>query len=46
MRNRPTLRRRPAPAQGITGIIDVILQILAVLDALYNVFTSLFGGAR
>lgn len=46
MRNRPVIPHRPAKAQSIAGILDVLLQILAVIEAIYNVFTSLFGNAR
>ncbi len=46
MRHRPLIPHRPAKAQSIEGILDVILQILAVIEALYNVITGLFGNAR
>ena len=46
MRQRPVILRRPAPAQSIESVLSVLLQILAVFEALYNVFTSLFSSAR
>ena len=46
MCNKNVILHRPAKAQSIEGIISAILQILAVFDALYNVFTSLFGNSR
>ena len=46
MRQRPVILRRPATAQSLEGIISIILQILSVISALYNVFSGLFGGVR
>jgi hypothetical protein len=45
MRHRPVILRRPAPAQSIEGVISFLLQLVAVFEALYRVFISLFGGA-
>ncbi len=46
MRNRPVILHRPAKAQSIESILDILLQILSVIEVIYNLFTGLFGGAR
>ncbi len=46
MRNRPVIPRRPAKAESLVGILDIILRILAVAEALYTLFTGIFSESR
>jgi len=36
------ITRIPAPAQDILTVLDVILQIVNVIQAIYNLITNLF----
>ncbi|MBW7863003.1 MAG: hypothetical protein GX580_17850 [Candidatus Hydrogenedens sp.] len=40
---KPAIARRPAPAQDIFTILDIILYFLNVIESLYRVFTTIFG---
>jgi len=46
MHNGTVIPRLPAKAESATGILDIILQILAVLDALYKLVTNILGNSR
>jgi len=38
-----TIKRVPAPAQDILTILDVILQIVNVIEAVYRLISNIFG---
>jgi hypothetical protein len=37
-----TIKRIPAPAQDILTILDVILQVVNVIEAIYRLITNVF----
>ena len=38
-----TIKQIPAPAQDILTILDVILQLVNVIEAVYRLITNIFG---
>ncbi len=42
--SRTAIKRIPAPAQDILTILDVVLQIINVIQAVFNLFTQITGG--
>ena len=41
--SKKTIKRIPAPAQDILTILDVILQIVNVIQAVFSLITNIFG---
>ena len=42
---RQTIKRIPAPAQDILTVLDVILQVINVIEALYRMISTVFTPA-
>ncbi len=38
-----TIKRIPAPAQDILTVLDVILQMINVIEAIHRLITNVFG---